>query len=116
MPCLKTFAKNLFAFATLGCLGISGLAFGASLRLVDSSVDNDSGRGSGRVSTQVPQTVGPNGAVAYRGTGRLHNGHEPVTAHRGSGRIDTQDPQSSHTAYRGSGRISPLTMTSPEYA
>jgi hypothetical protein len=116
MLCLKSSAKNLLALTTLGCLGLVGLTLSPALSLVESSVDNDSGRGSGRITQQVPQTSHSNQAISYRGTGRLQNSDEPTTANRGSGRIETQDAQSIRTAYRGSGRISPVTLTLPDYA
>jgi len=115
MLCLNNSAKNLFAFAAVGCLSVGGLAIGESLRIVDSSVDNDSGRGSGRITTQVLPSLTANDEAAYRGTGRLHNGLEPTVSHRGSGRIDTQKPQLNNTAYRGSGRISTTSVAFSEY-
>jgi hypothetical protein len=62
-------------------------------------------RGSGRLTGQGRSSEG---AIAYRGSGRIDEETPEINAHRGSGRLE-QDPLAHRmpTAYRGSGRIVP---------
>lgn len=88
----------------LGCLSVVAGSSTAVILSNDTPPENDvKHRGSGR---QTSYTIVPEPAIAYRGTGRLHQSEEPTLAHRGSGRIDDGSTTAATTiAYRGSGRF-----------
>lgn len=100
---------------TLGCLSFTGLPSHQSVQYTQVPTPDPSHRGSGRVVTQVPQTLRPDLSYSYRGTGRIHQGNIEPVAHRGSGR-SPQGHKSPSLSYRGSGRVAPQPVGATQWA
>ena len=100
---------------TLGCLSVTGLPSNQGLEHAQVPTPDPSHRGSGRVVTQVPQTLSPGLSYSYRGTGRIHQGTTEPVAHRGSGR-SPQGHKSPSLSYRGSGRVAPHPVNATRWA
>jgi hypothetical protein len=120
MLSLHSMARYALAATALSCLGVGSWYVSTSGHLTDTPIlgqEETSHRGSGRLITQESSLTREfTDAIAYRGTGRVHDQSEcNVVAHRGSGRIDEQSPTPNPSAYRGSGRVVPSPFQEIEY-